>query len=74
MEKPAEVFFFFYQVETRTAAAIIKKHFIFRHITQQQLHNSVHLRFLFFYEGLKRDGATCNDDNTAGAAWGSLGT
>lgn len=51
VEKPAEVFFFFYQVETRTAAAIIKKHFIFRHITQQQLHNSVHLRFLFFLRG-----------------------
>lgn len=72
MEKPAEVFF--YQVEPRTAAATIKKHFIFRHITQLQLRNAVHLRFLFFYEGLERDGATCDNDNTAGAAWGILAT
>lgn len=69
MEKAAEAF---YQ-EKRGASAIIKKHFIFGHITQQQVNDSAHLRSLSLYEGLERDGASCDSDDTAGSVWGSLG-
>lgn len=71
MEKAAEAF---YQEETREASAIIKKHFMFGHITQQQVDESAQLRSLSFYEGLKRGGASCDGDDTAGAVWGSLDT